>query len=100
VFPVQGTSFAAPLVVWQLSRHAVSPFDAVAARSNLITKRRYAAEEYPRDFFWAPKGFAAAARALTLATPTSGAPPPARWSRVDVEEALRPLALLREARRR
>jgi hypothetical protein len=100
VFTVQGTSFAAPLVAWQLSRSTAVPFDAVAAHDAVAARAVYAADLYPRDFFYAPLGFTATTGALTTGDAPSPRPTAPLVSSYALEEALRPLTLLREITQR
>ena len=92
-FPVDGTSFSAPLTARALSLGASAPFDPAQSRQQLLAQNVATGEElvpasFPGDFFYQP----VAPQALVAA----GAAPPARprWalpSRIDLHQLLGPL---------
>jgi subtilisin family serine protease len=98
-FPVQGTSFSAPLLAWRLSRLTPTPFDLAQAEALARSKRNLSPRDFPRDFFFAPGGLPAATGALTAAgglrMPTATPRARRRVSRDDLAETLRPLMILR-----
>ena len=58
LFPLTGTSFAAPLVVRLLSEESPKPFDLFAARRALLAMRestgKISAEHFPKELLWNP----------------------------------------------
>jgi subtilisin family serine protease len=105
LFPVAGTSFAAPLVARQISRTAASPYDPAQARQTLLAQRDglgdLSIDLFPRDFFYAPAGLGKATGALSAAAPAAPRlalrrPPPPQ---VDLRRWLAPIQRLRALRR-
>jgi subtilisin family serine protease len=78
LFPLDGTSFAAPLVVRLLTLRAPLPFSAVAAHQALIDLRQpdrdIARGEFPSNILYDPPA-AATTGALTLGSPPVAARP-------------------------
>lgn len=105
LFPVQGTSFAAPLVARLLSR-ASGPYDPTLARDALLAMRdsreNIPIRTFPRAFFYSP-GNAVGARSGALTAAPGWLPGVRRGvisPPVELGAVLAPLRALREARRR
>jgi len=78
IFPLNGTSFAAPLTARLVSLTPISPYEAGAAWQRVIDQRdatrTIATSKFPRDFFYAPSGFTAASTAALTSGPTIAQP--------------------------
>jgi subtilisin family serine protease len=110
LLPVEGTSFAAPLVARQVSRTAPQPYDVAQARVTLLSQSDgqgdLSIRMFPRDFFYAPGWTNSTSGALTTgaAVPAVRAIP--RFTlrrptsvRVDLRPFLSPILRTRSLRR-
>jgi hypothetical protein len=103
LIPVDGTSFASPIVVRQISLAgpATGSFDPAQARTALVAQRLSDGSLpiglFPSDFFYLPGQSPVAALRAGIPWRRAG---PRPVSRVDLHRVLHPLALLRALRRR
>ena len=101
LLPVDGTSFAAPIVVRQVSLTMPAHFDPAQARLDLrsvrLTDGSLPITWFPADFFYLP---ADTATADVIAGGVARRTPRRPVSRVDLHRVLHPLSLLRSLRRR
>ncbi len=103
LIPVDGTSFASPIVVRQISLTAPvpAPFDPASARTALLAQRLSDGSLpiglFPSDFFYLPGQSPVAALGGGVPWRRAG---PRPVSRVDLHRVLHPLSLLRSLRRR
>jgi len=101
LLPVDGTSFAAPIAVRQVSLTIPAHFDPAQARLDLLAQRltdgSLPITSFPVDFFYLPVN---TATAVEIAGGPVRRTPRQPVSRVDLHRALHPLSLLRALRRR
>ncbi len=101
LLPLDGTSFAAPIVVRQVSLTTPSSFDPKQARNALLAQRTSDGSLpialFPNDFFYLPGQTPVAALVAGTRGPRMSHRP---VSRVDLHPVLHPLALLRAIRHR
>ena len=78
LFPVDGTSFAAPLTAWLGSRNSPTPFTVATARASLLANtdatKELPATLFPSDFFYAPGEVSTDAIVVQPARPSRHAP--------------------------
>jgi len=101
LLPVDGTSFAAPIVARQVSLTLPAVFDPAQARLDLLSQRlsdgSLAITLFPADFFYVPVNTGTAALIAGRGVRRMIRQPA---SQVDVHRVLHPLSLLRALRRR